>query len=372
MSRNIEATRTFHEASEQLGITGSTLPASRDTVSDHDSGAILSQDKSLQLPLLARFVVAGAIWELSTNSQEILAIMHDVFQSNENDFPPPDLQLGFFVDFALTEPAMQIRPHFRALEHLYYGTYGPGDSMLVDQLHRRVVGAFSLATVRDAGYWKRVILPCLVGISSSCVGVTPVHCACVVKNQRGLLIHGDSGAGKSTLALTLSLNGFSYVSDDCTYISSSDSGLQCWGSSAPLKLLPEGVAFFPSLSKVSPRRSLNDELAFEVDPTHVFGVKRSLSCHPQWLLFIERTRELKADFIPIHREEAASRLASDLELLPDSIASQRLLQLAVIDSLVQRGCWIVRHGLQPEALALLIEQFCFNTESDDHRSSQTL
>ncbi len=309
------------------------------------------------LLLSARFMVTGTTWEVCTNSQEILAIMQTVFQLDENEHSPADLKLNFFVNFGLPDYDGQLYPHFRALEHLYYGTFGPGDSMLVDQLNRRVVGSFRPATVRDAGFWKRVILPCLAGITSSCVGVTPVHCACVVKDQLGLLIHGDSGAGKSTLALSLSLNGFSYLSDDCTYISSSESRLRCWGSSAPLKLLPEAKEYFPSLARVVPSQSLNGELAFEIDPMEIFGVKRSLSCDPRRLFFIERTHESKLEFLPISRAESSARLASDLEVLPPCIASQRDYQIAVIDTLVQRECWLVRHGLQPEVLATTIARF---------------
>ena len=323
-----------------------------------DSIAESDRESSLRLPFAGRFWVAGAVWKVSTDSQEIVAILQDVFQLSENNHSPAELEVFFHVDSGLPDPIRQTFPHFRALEHLYYGTFGSGDSMLVDQLHRRVVGSFSLATVGDVRYWKRVILPCLLGITSSCVGVTPVHCACVEKDQLGLLIHGASGAGKSTLALSLSMKGFSYVSDDCTYISHSGNRLRSWGSSAPLKLLPEAKKHFPLLANAVANRSLNGELAFEIDPNEIFGIKRSSSCDPRWLLFIERTHEPKFDCLSISREEAALRLASDLELLPLCIAGQREHQLAVIDTLVQRECWRVRHGLQPEALATSISEFC--------------
>jgi hypothetical protein len=338
-------------------IAPSILLRNSDKMKNCDSVITLAHETSVRLPLVGRFTVTGATWEISTNCQEILAIMRDVFQPNDREAFPADLHLYFYVDAGLPD-GKPLRPHFRALEHFYYGTYGPGDSMLVDQRDRRVVGKLSLATARDVGYWKRVILPYLVGIVSACVGITPVHCACVVKDDLGLLIHGQSGAGKSTLALSLSLNGFSYLADDCTYISGSGSGLQCWGSSAPLKLLPEAVTYFPALASMVPGQSLNGEVAFEVEPTETFGVKRSPSCNPGWLIFIERTHEPNAAFRAIGRAESALRLASDLELLPPCIAGQREHQLAIIESLVQRGGWVLRHGLRPEPLALAIAQFC--------------
>jgi hypothetical protein len=325
---------------------------------DCDSELTLSHEVPGRLRLVSQFTVTGAVWEVSTNSPDILELMQDEFQPNYDYRFQPDLMLCLYVDSAFLDPGTRVRPHFRAMEHLYYGTFGPADSMLVDQLNRRVVASLSASMVRDLSYWKRVILPCLVGITSACVGVAPVHCACVVKDGMGLLIHGESGAGKSTLALSLSLSGFSYLSDDCTYVSESEGELRCWGLSAPLKLLPESVNFFPRLSGLAPTRSLNGELALEFYPENEFAISRVSSCAPEWLVFIERTQESGADFRTISSAEATQRLAADLELLPSCIASQRVRQMEMIDKLVQRECRVLRHGLQPQALAEKLAEFC--------------
>ncbi len=334
------------------------LAGDRDNMKDCESELTLSHETPGRLPLVSQFTVTGVVWKVSTNCLEILEIMQEEFQSKCDDRFPPDLELCLYVDSEYLDHGTRVRPHFRALEHLYYGTFGPGDSILVDQLNRRVVASLSAAMTRDLSYWKRVILPCLVGITSACVGVTPVHCACVVKDGKGLLIHGESGAGKSTLALSLSLSGFSYLSDDCTYISDSEVGLRCWGLSAPLKLLPDSVSFFPRLSGLVPTRSLNGELALEVHPEDEFAISRVPSCAPEWLVFIERTRDSRANFRSINSAEAAHRLAADVELLPPGIANQHLRQMEVINKLVRRECWVLQHGLAPHALAEKLAEFC--------------
>jgi hypothetical protein len=45
-------------------------------------------------------------------------------------------------------------------------------------------------------------------------------------------------------------------------------------------------------------------------------------------------------------------------LLPSCIASQRVRQMEMIDKLVQRECRVLRHGLQPQALAEKFAGFC--------------
>jgi hypothetical protein len=310
------------------------------------------------LPLAARFLVAGSVWAVSTNAQEILAAIQQAFQPANDVSSAADLSIGFYVDFDRCDGERWVRPYFRALDHLYYGTYGPCDSMLVDQLNRRVIGSFSLATARDLAYWKRVILPVLLGIASACVGITPLHCGCLVKDGWGLLVCGESGAGKSTLALSLSLNGFAYLSDDCTYFTRSASEVRGWGLPVPLKLLPDAAKYFPRLLDLEPRPSLNDELAYEVDPVEVFGVNRALSCLPRWLVFVERTEEPRATFKPVSPSEMASRFAAGLEALPPCISGQREYQLATIKAIVNRECWILRHGLTPSAAAKELAEFC--------------
>jgi len=320
-----------------------------------------NEARSADLPLVARFLVTGATWEVSTNSPEILSVMEHISQLDKEGLLAPDLMLFFYVDFGLSDRDARCRPYFRALEHLYYGTYGPGDSMLIDQQGRRVVGSMCPATAHDMDYWKRVILPCLAGITSACVGIAPLHCACVVRDRFGLLIHGESGAGKSTLALSLSLNGFSYLADDCTYLSrSSEDRVQCWGSSAPLKLVPDAITYFPKLAELTVGESMNGEPAYEVDPAAVFGVSCAPNCDPRWIIFLEKRHRSNPTFHKISGTEAADRLATSLECLPPSVAAQRDHQLALIDILVQRGAWILQHDLRPEALALAISQFCNN------------
>jgi hypothetical protein len=309
------------------------------------------------LPLGGRFLVAGSIWDLKSNSQEILQAMQETFDQVGGE-QNSDLNLRLHVDFAADKADRWPKPHFRALDHLYYATYGPCDSMLVDQASRRVVGSFSPAVARDLHYWKQTVFPVLLGIASASIGVTPVHCACVVKDGSGLLIGGESGAGKSTLALSLSRNGFSYLSDDCTYLSRADTEVRAWGLPTPAKLLPDAVSYFPELASLEPVLSLNGEWALNVDPTEISNVERCLSCVPRWLLFLERKVEPPPVIKPLSSSEAASRLVADLETLPFVLLDQYGYQLETINRLVDRECWVVQHGLEPDALARLLAEIC--------------
>lgn len=309
------------------------------------------------LPFDSKFHVAGSIWAVSTNSQDILAAIGQSFVAVDELTTQPDLSVRLSVE-ADIDAGRWRQPYFRALDHLFFARYGPRDTMVIDQLRKRVIGAVSSGTARDHGYWRRVLLPTLLGIVSVSVGVTPVHCACLARNELGLLICGPSGVGKSTLAVFLSMAGFSYVSDDCTYVSRSPSGLLAWGLPTAIKLLPDSRRYFHPLRDREPEMSLNGELALEADPETTFGVRRSSCCKPRWLIFLERNGHKSASFHQVSSQDAALRLTSELEMLPESIAHQRERQLATIRDLSTQECWVLKHGLPPRSAAELLAEFC--------------
>jgi hypothetical protein len=156
----------------------------------------------------------------------------------------------------------------------------------------------------------------------------------------------------------LSLKGFSYLSDDCTYLSRTGAEIRAWGLPTPVKLLPDAVNYFPNLASREPVLSLNGEWAISVDPTEIFNVERCLSCAPRWLVFLERTGNSRPLVKPVTSLQAASRLVADLETMPPVIFDQYEYQLETINLLVDRECWVVQHGLKPELLAPMLAEIC--------------
>ena len=308
------------------------------------------------LPLEARFLVAGSVWSITTNAPQILAAGQEIFQPAAEDTSVA-LKVSCYVDSEICEEKPWPQPHFRGLDHLVYAAYAPSSSMLIDLLQRRVVGMFSPEIAEDTAYWKSVVFPVLLGITSVSLGITPLHCACLVKNGRGLILSGNSGSGKSTLALSLSLNEFAYLSDDWTYFSREGAAVCAWGIPLPVKLLPDAVKFFPKLASMNPARSLNGEMAYEVDPVSLFGANRALSCEPQWMVFIEKGHG-RAVFEPISSDAAFERFAPELDKLPTCLSAMRAPQLETIRDLVKRQCWVMHHGLSPAQAADELSRFC--------------
>jgi hypothetical protein len=314
-------------------------------------------DASL-LPLETDFKVAGSIWVVRTNSLSIVRSIEQTFEALDDRNVLPDLSLSFFVNYDLSDKRPWPKPHFRGLNHLVYASYSSGNTLLINLLDRSVVGQISPDMAQDTEYWRYVLLPVLLGTCSAAIGITPLHCACLVKDGRGLLLGGMSGAGKSTLALSLALKGFSFLSDDWTYFNSSDCEAVAYGIPTVIKLLPDTVKYFPQLRTLEPHISLNGELAFEVDPVRWFGVTKSAHCPVESIVFIERGNTNDAHlFEPISSDEAFSRFLIDLETLPACLSPMRKGQLQTVKNVVNRECLLLRHARSPESVAEQIAKF---------------
>lgn len=323
-----------------------------------DFATKITEDRKWIVPFQARCLVAGSVWVIAANAPEILAAARDTFQPADDTAGPIALTVSCFVDPERCAEPPWPPPHFRGLGQFVYAAYGAGGTMLIDLRQRRVISTFSPAMALDSSYWKRVILPILLGVTSASVGITPLHCACLVKDGQGLIVGGSAGAGKSTLAMAMALNHFAFLSDDWTYFSHAGSTAQAWGLPVPVKLLPDAIKYFPQLTESQIAPSLNGELAYEVDPVVVFGVDRSLFCEPKWLIFVERRERTGAVFTPISSEDAFHRFAEQLEELPADIANMREQQLETIRAVVDRQCWVLEHWLPPALVAERLAEFC--------------
>jgi hypothetical protein len=309
-------------------------------------------------PLGERSFAAGAMLAIATNSECILEAARKTVEPAAEPNGPAQVIMRLWVDSAAGASPPWPPPYFRGLDHLVYAAFDSENALLVDLRKRRVIGRFSLAMAADLTYWNRVVFPALFGIVSPSVGITALHCACIARDGNALLLAGTAGSGKSTLSLALAQKGFTFLSDDWTYISRQGSELLAWNSMSPLKLLPDARRHFPELAAQEPGVSANGELAYEVDPGEVFGVRRSEHAKPRWVLFLERQTNAQFTLIEVPSTEAATRLGGDLEDLPAILCDARLFFEVVVKNLATRRCWVLRYGGDPHAIALALSRFC--------------
>jgi len=297
---------------------------------------------------------AGAACDLRTNSSEVARVLQYLSIST-GDTVPSGFKMRVVVDVSSEEAAGE--PHFRGLHHVVTASFGRSNVFVFDILRRTLSAGVSAAVARDGRFWKEKLIPITLGVLGSAMGLVPVHCACLELDGDGLLIAGVSGAGKSTLSVALSEDGFNYVSDDWTYISRLGDGIVAHGTSAPVKLLPDAVEHFRSLQRHSLQRSMNGELAYEVDIAEAFGARVERACEPRWLIFLERTLEAGAVLTPMSSAEARRYVNSSVERLPPQLDEAVATREQTIGRVALLPSWRFRYGGTPQFAAKELREF---------------
>jgi hypothetical protein len=307
------------------------------------------------LPFRTEFVVAGTRCVLATNSFEVLQSAAG-WQQGTHLCRSASFEMEVFVDSAMDNTADQAA-FFRGHRHLVFALLPPRSFVTYDLLRRRVHGTLSVAAARDRFFWNNLLLPITIGVLGTTVGVVPLHCACLDHSGNGLLVAGVSGAGKSTLSAAMAGCGFSFVSDDWTYISKEGATLIAHGLSSPVKLLPDTVRFFPHLRHFAPRTTLNGELAYEIDPSRTGGFAVKQTSHPRRIFFLERTSNLSCYFVPCRSDYVRNFFEKNAERLPDELVEAKAFRTSIIQTLSSCPAWILRTGESPQKTAEAIGDF---------------
>jgi hypothetical protein len=303
--------------------------------------------KDVKTQLSERYMVAGAMCSLSTNCEHVLEAARESFLPVESALILVDFSLRFWVDSDDPRQPPWPKPFVRGLSHLVYAGFDTGSSMLADLRTRRVIGRFSAAMAADTTYWKTVIFPMLLTIVGGSVGIAELHCACVAKEENGVLLAGPSGSGKSTLALALSQSGFGFVSDDRTFCSLDKDEVHAWGLPTRLKLRREAAVWFQELRNGHPPNAEACEPDLWLQPERLL-LNRVRRCRPRLLIFLERLGASEFRLSRMLSGEAWNRLDKDLMAeLPEAVAKRS----GTIAKLVESPCWFLQYNGEPHTIA---------------------
>ena len=302
-----------------------------------------------RLPLQARISVAGANGLVSTNHPSVLGSIGRWLAPN---YGSVSFGIDVLVDAAL-QPS-SAAPAFRGMGHLAFASFG-NDMFGFDLLRRRISGVVCQQTAADDRFWQFVLLPIAIGVMGSVLGVVPMHCACLEWKGEGVLITGASGAGKSTLAAAMAQYGFTFLSDDWTYVSDPGGRVVAQGLNVPLKLLPDAKRFF-SLSDRQLALAMNGEWAYEVEVSK-FGAKTKTATEPKRLLLLERSERKAPHFDPVNPQLICDFFERSSERLPACLHEAQKVRSRIIDRVANLGCWRFRYSGSPHEAANAIRYF---------------
>lgn len=312
--------------------------------------------ESVTLPLQTRFSIAGASCGVSTNSAAILAQLSrwpGVASQGEPDFQVSVLELA---EGGQADGFSEM--HFRGMKHFVFALFGDGNRFVLDLRRRQASGMVSPKMARDAKFWHGTFFPIVVGILGATFGLVPLHCACLELDGEGLLIAGNAGAGKSTLALALVEQGFSFASDEWTYVLARDGELTLHTLGDPAKLLPDAGRFFPELRQLPLQTAMNGELSYQVDVSGWPGAAAPIArAVPSRLLFLQRVLAPGCRFTACDADFVVPFFERGMERLPEELPDIRKQRSELIRRLSSTRSWILETGESPRETAKSIAAF---------------
>jgi len=138
--------------------------------------------------------------------------------------------------------------------------------------------------------------------------LTPIHAACVAFQGRGLLLCGDSGAGKSSLSFGCARRGWTFVSDDASFLVRGGEGRVVVGDPHHLHFRESATELFTDLKshRLAPR--INGEIAIELATSKLSEVLTAPQSSIDFLVFLNRGSSGPASLWPFPTERASASL----------------------------------------------------------------
>jgi len=300
------------------------------------------------LPLRHTFYPLGYGVEIATNDAAVFFAAQYAFghRSALRNSGLPPVSVGVHrggSSLRLPEPT---RRHYNHL----YSLVADGDNQAL--LDLRTCTSFvwvTEAAVRDPFYLRYHFLEKVVYLLLGASVVTDIHAGCVGRNGKGILLCGDSGAGKSTLAYACARSGWTYTSDDTSYLINNSVAPRVIGHAHRARFRPSARDLFPELRTwpLSPR--LEGKPSIEV-PTAELPVQiTAAESDVHAIVFLRRSADAAAQLIPRSAGTASRCLAEKLF----SAGEIRAKHIAALDVLANVPTFELHYSDLDEAILTL-------------------
>src|SRR3984957_20562164 len=171
----------------------------------------------MHLPLRGTFYPLGFAVEIITNDATVLEAAHESFSHSSLCRDTAALQIRIGVSEG-GGPDCPPEPTRREYNHLYSLTADTENHAVLDLKTCTSFVWLTRSAVRNRLYVRYNFIEKVIYLLLGASVVTDVHAACVSKNGKGILLCGHSGAGKSTLAYACARAGWTYTTDDGSYL----------------------------------------------------------------------------------------------------------------------------------------------------------
>jgi hypothetical protein len=294
------------------------------------------------------FYPLGFPLTVESNSQEILRAA----SASWSYFPPVFDREPMFLSLGMSQvpsKALPPAPSFRSRGHLLSIVSDPENFVVCDFKSGFQFGWVSEAVAKDTAFLRYFFLDVAVLTTIQQQHLAPIHGACVSHNGGGVVLCGPSSAGKSTLAYACSRAGWTYVSDDATFLVRSEPLNYAIGNCHTIRFRENTKRFFPELFHLQSSRRANGSQRIETF-TRDLPIRTTPACHLEHVVFLNRTDTGEARLQPYNKAFALDWFTSFTSYGETSV---RNAQLKAYETLLNAPVWELCYTDLDDAVSLL-------------------
>jgi hypothetical protein len=294
-----------------------------------------------------RFHPYGFPVDVHTNSSTVLEILEELWGGFHERFVENPIHCEIIVTETRgtrcpPEPRFHLRPP------LVTTTCDRDNFSIVDLERGSVYTQLTKAALRHRLFAGYFLLP----TATACICtryVTAIHAACVSWKSHGILLCGEAGAGKSTLAYSCARHGWTYTTDDASFLLYHPSGRRVIGNCYQARMRPQAAALFPEISGLQTMPRAAGKPSIQLLTSTIENLSTSFSADVHSIVFLNRAHAAGPELVPFPRAEAKQSMIRLLYGMPDMLAKQ----YRAIDRLLSVPVFELRYRTLEEARRLL-------------------
>jgi hypothetical protein len=264
----------------------------------------------MDLTIRGMFYPLGYPVEIITNDRTVLLCAIESFGHARlsRQVAPLQIRIGVSVGESTCPP----EPTRREFNHLYSLVADVHNQALLDLKTCTSFTWVTKASVDNSLYFRYNFLEKTVYLLLGASVVTDIHAACISKNGRGVLLCGDSGAGKSTLAYACARAGWTYTSDDTSYLINDSEPPRVIGHSHRARFRPSAKALFPELMYYDLAPRLEGKPSLEIPISELPVRNTAPEARVDSIVYLNRRPAAQARLAQQPRGTATARMSREL------------------------------------------------------------
>jgi len=282
----------------------------------------------MSLPLRGIFYPLGFSIEIMTNCSAVLSASNESFGhvGYRRGNMPLQIRIGVVDGSGSLCPP---EPTRREFNHLYSLVADAENQALLDLESGANFTWLTQPAVDNRLYFRSNFLEKTVYLLLGASVVTDIHAACISKNGNGILLCGNSGAGKTTLAYACARAGWTYTSDDTSYLVNDTEPPRVIGHSHRVRFRPSAKQLFPELEchAVTPRMEGKPSIEVPISELPIEKTAAEVAVHS--IVYLSRVPLAKSELLRLPSGTAPKRM-SDALYSAGQIHSKHIKRLEVL------------------------------------------